>query len=178
MNGKIALFVLLAVTFSLGAVSTLMFTNMGTSPLLEGPLFFEAPKEQNSPGNTVREEQIKVYKNKAELIFEDPNSHDEWLVHMDLDSPSWSTFTDTNSMDPVFDIEANTIRLAVPAETLQIGDIVSYQHGENIIIHRIVHIDNDEEGLYFILKGDNNPTSDPGKVRASQILGKIVAIIY
>ena len=72
----------------------------------------------------------------------------------------------------------NTIRIKVPAESLQIGDIISYSKGENIIIHRIVNKDYDEKGLYFVLKGDNNPLSDPGKVRADQILGKVVAIFY
>lgn len=178
MNGKIALFVLVVVVFSLGVVSTLMFTNMGTSPLLEAPLFFKAPQEQASPSDTILESQISVYKNRAEISFLNPETQDEWLVNMDLSDASWSRFTDTNSMDPVFDIEANTIRMKVPAESLQIGDIVSYQNGNSIIIHRIVHIDEDEEGLYFIMKGDNNPTSDPGKVRTNQILGKVVAIIY
>ncbi|MBD3209299.1 signal peptidase I [Candidatus Woesearchaeota archaeon] len=97
---------------------------------------------------------------------------------MDLQDPTWSTFTDTNSMDPVFDKEANTVRIKVPPESLQVGDIISYRRNDDIIIHRIVHVDHDEQGLYFILKGDNNPTSDPGKVRPSQVLGKIVAILY
>ena len=31
---------------------------------------------------------------------------------------------------------------------------------------------------YFIMKGDNNPTSDPGKVRFSQMNRVLIAIIY
>jgi len=63
---------------------------------------------------------------------------------------------------------------------LSVGDIAAYSSdfADGTIIHRIVHIGNDEQGKYFVLKGDNNPTSDPGRVRFSQIKSVVVAIIY
>jgi signal peptidase I len=147
------------------------------APNDESPFFTKGPEEQFSPSDTIAEDQIKVYKNGVYINLKDQDNND-WLIMMDLDDPSWSTFADTNSMDPVFDKEANTVRIHVPAEELAVGDIVSYQSDDSIIIHRIVHKEYDEDGLYFILKGDNNPVSDPGKVRPEQILGKIVAILY
>lgn len=165
---------LLVVVFCLGFVAASALS--WTLPTKESP-FSTKPVERASPGDTITEQEIKVYKNNVQVDLQDPEGND-WMVMMDLDNPSWSTFTDTNSMDPVFDVGANTVRIKVPADSLQVGDIISYQYGDKIIIHRIVHIDQDEQGLYFVLKGDNNPTSDPMKVRPDQILGKVVAIFY
>lgn len=171
MNNK---YILLVVVFCLGFLLAAALST--TVPSLESP-FAVTPQERSSPGDTISEQDIRVYRNNVQVDLQDQDGND-WLLLMDLDDPSWSTFTDTNSMDPVFDIEANTVRIKVPADSLQVGDIVSYQKDDRIIIHRIVHIDTDEDGLYFVLKGDNNPASDPGKVRPEQILGKVVAIFY
>lgn len=176
MNTKLLLILILFSMFILGAGSALILPSV-LLPTKESPFFIQGPQERASPSNTIKEDQIKVYRNGVYVSLQDQDEND-WLIQMDLDDPSWSTFTDTNSMDPVFDIEANTVRIKVPADSLEVGDIVSYTKGDVIIIHRIVHKDVDEKGLYFILKGDNNPTSDPGKVRPDQILGKVVAIFY
>lgn len=164
---------LLGLFFLIGAAAGIILS--GANPLTEYPL--NGAVERSSPADTITEDQIRVYRNGVQLSLTDPDEND-WLITLDLQNPSWSTFTDTNSMDPVIDKGANTIRIKVPCEELQAGDIVSYQTAQGIIIHRIVHIDTDEEGLYFVLKGDNNPASDPGKVRCGQILGKVVAILY
>ncbi|MBS3112725.1 hypothetical protein J4418_01420 [Candidatus Woesearchaeota archaeon] len=122
--------------------------------------------EKDSPFNHIPENQIKVYNDKIVLTIE--NAH-------------WAKFADTNSMDPVFDIEANTIEIkpSLP-EQVHIGDIVSYNSEllDNIIIHRVVNISSDEIGWYATFKGDNNLFNDPEKVRFGQINGLIVAIIY
>ena len=34
------------------------------------------------------------------------------------------------------------------------------------------------EGIYFILKGDNNPEQDPGRVRFKQIKRVLIGVIY
>ncbi|MBN1275532.1 signal peptidase I [Candidatus Woesearchaeota archaeon] len=176
MREAIPLITAISCIFLLGAISALILYP-ALSPALELPTGPQRPEERHSPGDTVTEDQIKVYKNGVYVSLQDQDEND-WLINLDLADSSWSTFTDTNSMDPVFDVGANTVRIRVPPETLQIGDIVSYRRGDDIIIHRITHIDQDEQGLYFVLKGDNNPVSDPGKVRPEQILGKVVAIFY
>ena len=175
MNDKFILFIVLVITFFIGAGTAIIVSS--NVPILELPQTWQGPQEQFSPGDTITEQDIRVYSNGVYVDLP-MTTDDQWQLQLDLEGASWSTFTDTNSMDPLFDVGANTVRIPVPAETLQVGDIISYQYGEDIIIHRIVHIDNDESGLYFILKGDNNPTSDPGKVRPEQILGKVVAIFY
>ncbi len=148
-----------------------------TTPIIENPLQLSQAKERFSPSDTITEDQIRVFRNGVQISLQDQESNN-WEVYFDLSDPTWSTFTDTNSMDPVFDQGANTIRIKTPCEELQVGDIASYTYNEGIIIHRVVHKDVDELGTYFVLKGDNNPSSDPGKVRCGQILGKVVAILY
>jgi hypothetical protein len=66
------------------------------------------------------------------------------------------------------------------ADEIKVGDIVSYQSdlAEGTIIHRVIYKGQDEQGTYFIMKGDNLPTSDPGRVRFSQIERVVVGIIY
>jgi len=127
---------------------------------------FIISKERISPGDRVSEDQIHVYDNQ---------------VIIDIDGPEWSTFTDTNSMDPIIDKGANAIHV-VPktAEDVNVGDIVAYdsEYTDGTIIHRVVEVGYDAEGKYFVMQGDNNPRPDPGKVRFSQIKRVLVAVIY
>jgi len=176
MNDTLIAVVVLGLTFSLGAAAMVVASAALDVPVSEQPVWLGQPRERSSPSDTLTEDQIRVYRDGVEVSLD--GLDEEWELFLDLDDPTWSTFTDTNSMDPVFDQGANTVRIKVPPETLQEGDIISYRRGDSIIIHRIVHKDVDEQGLYFVLKGDNNPASDPGKVRPGQILGKVVAILY
>lgn len=122
--------------------------------------------ERASPRDRIPERDIGVYKDRVVISVKDAQ---------------WSTFTDTNSMDPVIDAGANAIQV-VPesADEIQVGDIISYrsEYAGGIFIHRVVHKGQDERGTYFIAKGDNLPTSDPGKIRFEQIERVVVAIIY
>lgn len=102
-------------------------------------------------------------------------------VVLDIKGAQWSTFTNTNSMDPILDDGANAIQV-VPAtpQEIQVGDIISYEseYAQGTIIHRVVYKGEDELGTYFIAKGDNLPASDPGRIRFDQIKRVVVAIIY
>nr|MCK4930099.1 signal peptidase I [Nanoarchaeota archaeon] len=119
-----------------------------------------------SPIDRIREDQILVTNEK---------------IVINLKDAEWASFTDTNSMDPVIDEGAHAIEVIPTSEDqIQVGDIVAYEseYAEGTIIHRVVYKGEDEQGTYFVLKGDNNPTSDPGKVRFEQIKRVVVAIIY
>jgi hypothetical protein len=126
----------------------------------------DEPSEKVSPSDRIKENQIHVYNNR---------------VVIDIKNPEWASFTDTNSMDPVFDYGSNAIEI-VPqsSDEIEAGDIVSYssKYASGIIIHRVIKIGTDEQGWYAILKGDNNEQPDPGRVRFSQIRRVLVAIIY
>ena len=112
----------------------------------------------------VSEEQIKVYDNKVVLY---------------LDEPVWSSFTDTNSMDPLLDVGANGIEIQPKSpDDIYLGDVISYKRGERVIIHRVVGSGMDSEGVYYIVKGDNNSMEDAVKVRFSDVLGILIAVVY
>ncbi len=122
--------------------------------------------DQISPSYTIQENQI--------IISEEG-------VYINIENATWVSYSNTNSMDPVLDSTANGIEIPVTQESiLKVGDIVSYEAewNETLVSHRIVDINEDENGVYYTLKGDNNSTQDPDKVRIEQIKYKLVAIIY
>jgi len=160
--------------FTLGFAAGLIIPKaLMTSPNIQQTLSeqkyqpkISSPEELPSPKDRIREDQIHVYANR---------------IIIDLRDAEWATFTDTNSMDPVIDYGANAIEI-IPknANEIQPGDIVSYRstYAEGVIIHRVQEIGHDEKGWFAKLKGDNNPSSDPGKIRFNQIERVVVAIIY
>jgi len=123
-------------------------------------------EERPSPSNWIKEDQIKVYKDR--IIIEIPNAE-------------WAKFTDTNSMDPVLDETTNAIEI-IPKSYLDIkeGDIISYSipNVQGVIIHRVLETGFDKDGWYAITKGDNVETKDPYKIRFENIKRVVVAIIY
>lgn len=134
-------------------------------------LFVASSAELQSPSDHVKEEQIQVYQDK---------------VVLKLDDPEWSSFTNTNSMDPFLDVGANAIELKPRSVfDIHIGDVVSYRpiqkdsgFASTSVVHRVVDVGIDKEGRYFLLKGDNNPVADAEKVRFEQIEGIVVAVVY
>lgn len=120
--------------------------------------------ELSSPSDWIKQEQIRVSKNG---------------VVLNVRNPFWAEFANTNSMDPFIDEQANAIEISPkdPA-AINIGDVISYKSEQEMIIHRVIQKSMDEQGIYFIVKGDNNPIADPVKVRFSDIQGVVVAVIY
>ncbi|MFH1010516.1 MAG: signal peptidase I [bacterium] len=159
--------ILLFIVFLLGAISTSIYAELTNSPIPSASdLAFGNPPEQPSPRDRITESNILVYDDRVIIRVADPQ---------------WATFTDTNSMDPVIDAGANAIEIVPQSENdVQVGDIISYKSkfADGTIIHRIVYKGQDESGTYFVVKGDNNPSNDPGKIRFSQIERVVVGIIY
>ncbi len=52
----------------------------------------------------------------------------------------------------------------------EIGDIVTYQVGENRVTHRVIR----KERKGYVTKGDANNREDPTVVTADQIIGKVI----
>tara|TARA_Y100000310_G_C20641542_1_gene794221 strand:- start:220 stop:663 length:444 start_codon:yes stop_codon:yes gene_type:complete len=124
------------------------------------------PDEQSSPSDTIQENQI--------LITDEG-------VFIQIQDAIWVQYSNTDSMDPLIDTTANGIEILVTEEVnLEVGDIVSYdaEWNDNLVSHRIIDSGTDSQGEYYILKGDNNLTQDPNKVRRDQIKYKLVAIVY
>jgi signal peptidase len=58
-----------------------------------------------------------------------------------------------------------------------VGDIVTFAaNGDpnNLVTHRVVQVEQDEQGLALRTEGDNNNTEDVWRVRASDTVGKVV----
>jgi signal peptidase I len=82
-------------------------------------------------------------------------------------------------MDPLLDVGANGIEIIPKTENdIHVGDVISYKTESGIVIHRVVDIRSDEQGLYYVLKGDNNPVPDKERVRFKDIQGILVAVVY
>ena len=162
MNSKLS-FLLIISSFVLG-----LFLG-GQIILFDGSAYSNtvAGLEVAVPQDRVVEDQIKVMED--EIIITVPDA-------------SWATFTDTHSMDPILFKGANALQVEPQnSEDIKEGDIISYvpkDGTERLIIHRVVYIGEDEEGIYYIVKGDNNKVSDPGKVRFNQVKKVLFAVIY
>ncbi len=163
--------VLILLIFLLGWTANNLVSSMisvnSEQPFSLSFISLTSPKglEKQSPSDNIREDQIHVYKDR---------------VVLDIEDATWGSFTDTNSMDPFLDKGSNSIEIQPkqPAQ-VNIGDIISYKNNAGeILIHRIVKTGVDEKGLYYIVKGDNNPVEDPEKIRFDQIHGVLVGIIY
>jgi len=149
---------LILTVFLLGMVSSSVIP-------IEMP-FGNKTAEINSPHDWIKSNEIHAYNDK---------------VILDVENPVLVAIADTNSMDPVIDEYANAIEI-YPKSTddIHVGDIVSYKskYMENNIIHRVVEINEDKEGWYAVMKGDNLNQTDPEKVRFEQIKRIVVAVVY
>jgi hypothetical protein len=148
----------------LGNGITNILTNQPLQPVQ--PLTNGRTDQKASPSDWIKENQILVFNSQ---------------VILDLDNAEWATFTDTHSMEPVLSARSNAIEVRPKStDDIQVGDIISYksEYADGTIIHRVIEKSEDENGVYFILKGDNNPSPDPGKIRFEQIQRVVVAIVY
>ena len=117
-----------------------------------------------APPDRVKESQIKVYEDR---------------IVIDLQNAKWAKFADTNSMIPFLDEGSNALQIEpVSPSDIQVGDIISYEYGDNVIIHRVIDIKEDGQGTYYVTKGDSNELPDPVKVRYHQVRRILVGIIY
>lgn len=117
----------------------------------------------NSPGDWIKEENIHIYEN---------------AVVIDIQDSSLSRYAPTGSMKPVLDAGSNGIRI-VPENPgqIQVGDIITFEYNNELIIHRVIEKGVDEQGAYFITKGDNNNVTD-GKIRFKDIKYVTIAVLY
>jgi signal peptidase I len=81
---------------------------------------------------------------------------------------------DTGSMRPAI---TGNLLIVVPAEDVQVGDIVVYQNGNKLIAHRVVDISRTSNGISYLLKGDAN-VFDDGWQPADALKWRVVGILY
>ena len=79
-------------------------------------------------------------------------------------------------VDLVMDLE-DAFSIEIPDEAMAdiktIGDIVTYQVGENRVTHRVIR----KERKGYVTKGDANNKEDPTVVTADQIIGKVIFVL-
>jgi signal peptidase len=78
------------------------------------------------------------------------------------------------SMEPAY--ERGDIAIVRPhpdPEDLQVDDVITYQRGSLVVIHRIVSIEDTSDGLVITTKGDNVVRPDP-PIGEDDIEGKVV----
>jgi signal peptidase len=60
-------------------------------------------------------------------------------------------------------------------ERIAPGDIITFRNPRfnSLVSHRVVEVNRDAEGLYFITKGDANTAFDAAPVRAERVIGEV-----
>lgn len=153
--------------FFIGFISCMLLFS-ALSAGLEQPLSFSGLNlllnyNIRAPGNWIEKNQINVY--------------DDFIV-LHIKGASISSYADSGSMRPVLDSTSNGIRIKPQSQDqINIGDIVTFKQGLNLIVHRVVDKGTDQEGTYFITKGDFNNTDD-GKIRFKDIKYVTVGVIW
>lgn len=79
---------------------------------------------------------------------------------------------ETASMNPTIPVGALAIVEPENAASLAEGDIVAYQRGDAVIVHRVVT--NQVVEGYLITKGDANDLADQDPVRYESVIGPVV----
>lgn len=133
---------------------------------IEIPLNDISDNEVSSPSDWIKEDQVRITSEE---------------VRIKIGNVTWAKFTDTNSMDPVIDNGMNSLEVKPSSESdIVVGDIISYhaRFAEGIVVHRVVDIKEDENGIYYVCKGDNNGAVDPQKVRFSDVHGVVIGILF
>ena len=152
----------LILVFFLGWLSNNVYS--GFSFNKEFP-FVGAGVERSSPQDVIDKKDITIEKDRVIISLKDA---------------SLAAYADTNSMDPLFDKGANGIEIKPKCDALKPGDIIAYQSRitNDLIVHRILDIREDNQGRFFRMKGDNNAKVDPEKVICDQVRYQLVGILY
>ncbi|MBT7102307.1 hypothetical protein HN935_02230 [archaeon] len=117
----------------------------------------------SAPSDWVSEDDI--------VVFDD-------MVVLRIANATLSNYANSGSMLPFLDEGANGIRVVPESvDDVNVGDIVSYVFDGIMIVHRVVEKGVDDEGVYFVMQGDNNLVSD-GKVRFEDVRYVTVGILY
>ena len=157
---------ILSVVFLLGVLSATLVTYYSSSNI-ENPVSWGLGilgfSQADTPSNFINKEDILVYEDK---------------VVINIEGASIGRYAPTGSMEPLLDENSNGIRIIPQSEDdIHIGDIITFEQGNNLIIHRVIDKGTDNEGIYFITKGDNNTVSD-GKVRFDNIRYLTIGILW
>ena len=107
-----------------------------------------------------------------------------FILQITLNTSTPMVVVVSGSMEPNINKGDLLFIQGVDPEDIQVGDVIVYDaHGlwvgapEDPIVHRVIDIDEDDDKLYFITKGDANDLKDKEPVPENRVLGKVVGRI-
>lgn len=73
-------------------------------------------------------------------------------------------------------IEAGDLILVKETEpsAIRIGDVISFTDGNSVVTHRVVSIEDTDEGREYVTRGDANNTEDAGTISETEVIGRYV----
>jgi|GEM_PF-3418935 signal peptidase I, archaeal type len=83
----------------------------------------------------------------------------------------------TGSMSPQINQGSLVITRKVSDEKMQVGDVITYNVNDELVTHRIVQIQNENQTRSYITQGDRNQTADYLAVKPKQIEGRLMIVI-
>lgn len=143
--------------------------------------------EENSEKNTEeKSEKKKTHKNKFLKILGKIVSAILWIVVilalavliMTVTSKRTSIFgyrmylIMSGSMEPTIHVKDAIITKEI--DTPQTGDVIAFENGGIITVHRIIQEYTEGDNKLYQTKGDNNSGIDSGLVQKSQVKGKVI----
>ena len=160
---KIARFNIIFLSGCLVGLLFNLYVYAGIENPIMNPLGLNGMNNKSAPYDFIKENQIEVYPDK---------------IIIKIENASIGRYAPTGSMVPVLDSFSNGIRIVPKSnEEVHVGDIITFNKEDKLIIHRVVEKGMDREGVYFITKGDNNDLND-GKVRFKDISYITVGVIW
>jgi hypothetical protein len=145
---KILSYSLMFLVGFLSCILVVGFLNYNTEkPLsINGLVLMNNQHNESAPSDWIKEGDIVTYGDK---------------VIINVKGASISSYADTGSMRPVLDKDSNGIRIVPQSpDQIKIGDIVTYEKDGSLIVHRIIEEGTDNNGSWFVTKGDNNDFQD------------------
>ena len=82
----------------------------------------------------------------------------------------------SGSMTPAMLVGDVAVTRRVPAEEIEVGDVIRYRDGSFSTLHRVVEIQTGAGEITFITRGDTNDRSDP-PVPARDLEGKVILTV-
>ena len=79
----------------------------------------------------------------------------------------------SGSMEPT--IKTDDAIITKKIDNPQEGDVIAFENGNIITVHRIVQVYTEGDNKMYQTKGDNNNAVDQGLVQKTQIKGKVIA---
>ncbi|HHX77712.1 MAG TPA: signal peptidase I, partial [Firmicutes bacterium] len=83
----------------------------------------------------------------------------------------------TGSMSPCIEPgDIVIVRRVSPAE-ITVDDVIQFREENMKVIHRVVSLQEENNNLFFVTKGDANERADAAPVTGDRVMGKVVKVI-